>query len=80
MTQLIHSSDVYKDTELTLRDDGTYHCQPTKNNIGSLPTLFSDDGAFLQEPNSYLFYLKAVKKAKDLNCRYHLSEAITNLI
>lgn len=67
MTQLIHSSDVYKDTELTLRDDGTYHCQPTKNNIGSLPTLFSDDGAFLQEPNSYLFYLKAVKKAKDLN-------------
>lgn len=67
MTQLIHSSDIYKDTELTLKDDGTYHCQPTKNNIGSLPTLFSDDGAFLQEPNSYLFYLKAVKKAKDLN-------------
>lgn len=67
MTQLIHSSDVYKDTELTLRDDGTYHCQPTKNNIGSLPTLFSDDGAFLQEPNSYLFYLKVVKRAKDLN-------------
>lgn len=67
MTQLIHSSDVYKDTELTLRDDGNYHCQPTKSNIGSLPTLFSDDGYFLQEPNSYLFYLKTVKKAKDLN-------------
>ncbi|MBJ2108829.1 hypothetical protein [Proteus terrae] len=67
MTQLIHSSDVYKDTELTLKDDGTYHCQPTKSNIGSLPTLFSDGGTFLQEPNSYLFYLKAVKKAKDLN-------------
>ena len=38
-----------------------------KNNIGSLPTLFSDDGAFLKEPNNYLFYLKVVKKAKDLN-------------
>lgn len=67
MAQLIHSSDVYKDTELTLRDDGTYHCQPTKSSMGSLPTLFSDEGAFLSEPNSYFFYLKAIKKAKDLS-------------
>lgn len=67
MTQLIQSSDVYKETELTLRDDGTYHCQPTKGSIGSLPTLFSNNGTFLQEPNSYLFYLKAIKKAKDLS-------------
>ncbi|CAM4082122.1 hypothetical protein [Vibrio neonatus] len=60
MTQLIQSSDVYKKIELTPRDDSTYHCQPTKGNIGSLPTLFSHDGTFLQEPNSYLL-------AKDLN-------------
>ncbi|WP_412514007.1 tyrosine-type recombinase/integrase [Shewanella indica] len=71
MTQLIHSSNVYKQTELTLREDGTYHCLPTKDSIGSLPTLFSNNGTFLQEPNSYFFYLKVIKKAKDLNpcCR-----------
>ncbi len=67
MTLLIHSDDVYKNTELTLQDNDIYHCLPIKNNIGSLPTLFSDEGDFLQEPNSYFFYLKAIKKAKDLN-------------
>lgn len=67
MTNLIQSSDVYKNTELTFRNDGSCHCQPTKGNIGSLPTLFSHDGFFLKEPNSYFFYLKAIKKAKDLS-------------
>ncbi|MCL1127615.1 tyrosine-type recombinase/integrase [Shewanella surugensis] len=67
MTQLIQSSDVYKETELKLNDGSTYHCKPTKKNIGSLPTLFSREGVFLHEPNTYLFYLKATKKAKDLN-------------
>lgn len=67
MARIILSSDVYKDTKLKRNNDGTYHCQPTEENIGSLPTLFSHDGIFLHEPNSYLFYLKAIKKAKDLS-------------
>lgn len=67
MTYLIHSSDVYKETELQKLDDGSYHCLPASDNIGSLPTLFSKDGVFNHEANSYLFYLKAVKQAKDLS-------------
>lgn len=67
MTYLVHSSDVFKETELQKLDDGTLHCQPTNDNIGSLPTLFSQDGIFNHEANSYLFYLKAVKKAEDLS-------------
>ncbi|MBJ6940798.1 tyrosine-type recombinase/integrase [Vibrio cholerae] len=67
MTYLVHSSDVFKETELQKLDDGTFHCQPSNDNIGSLPTLFSQDGIFNYEANSYLFYLKAVKKAEDLS-------------
>ncbi|HIF9067348.1 tyrosine-type recombinase/integrase [Photobacterium damselae] len=67
MTYLVYSSDVFKDTELQKLDDGTFHYQPTNDNIGSLPTLFSQDGIFNHEANSYLFYLKAVKKAEDLS-------------
>ncbi|HFQ5166312.1 TPA: tyrosine-type recombinase/integrase [Vibrio vulnificus] len=67
MTYLIHSSDVYKETELQKLDDNSYHCLPTSDNIGSLPTLFSKDGIFNHEANSYLFYLKAVKEAEDLS-------------
>ncbi|GAM63928.1 transposase [Vibrio ishigakensis] len=67
MTYLIHSSDVFKEAELQKLDDGTFHCQPSNDNIGSLPTLFSQDGIFNHEANSYLFYLKAVKKAEDLS-------------
>ncbi|WP_210441882.1 tyrosine-type recombinase/integrase [Vibrio crassostreae] len=68
MTYLVHSSDVFKETELQkLNDDGTFHCLPSNDNIGSLPTLFSQDGVFNHEANSYLFYLKAVKKAEDLS-------------
>jgi integrase len=67
MTYLVHSSDVFKETELQKLDNGTFHCQPSNDNIGSLPTLFSQDGVFNHEANSYLFYLKAVKKAEDLS-------------
>ncbi|WP_387693112.1 tyrosine-type recombinase/integrase [Photorhabdus sp. RM71S] len=67
MTYLVHSSDVFKETEQQKLDDGTFHCQPSNDNIGSLPTLFSQDGIFNHEANSYLFYLKAVKKAEDLS-------------
>ncbi len=67
MTYLVHSSDVSKETELQKLDNGTFHCQPSTDNIGSLPTLFSQDGVFNQEANSYLFYLKAVKEAEDLS-------------
>ncbi|MEZ8729872.1 tyrosine-type recombinase/integrase [Vibrio splendidus] len=67
MTYFVHSSDVFKETELQKLDDGTFHYQPSNDNIGSLPTLFSQDGIFNHEANSYLFYLKAVKKAEDLS-------------
>ncbi|CAK2225784.1 Site-specific integrase [Vibrio crassostreae] len=67
MTYLVHSSDVFKETELKKLDDGTFYCLPSNDNIGSLPTLFSQDGVFNHEANSYLFYLKAVKKAEDLS-------------
>lgn len=67
MTYLVYSSDVSKETELRKLDDGTFHCQPTNDNIGSLPTLFYQNGIFNYEANSYLFYLKAIKKAEDLS-------------
>ncbi|WP_395356477.1 tyrosine-type recombinase/integrase [Vibrio sp. D3] len=67
MTYLVHSSDVFNETELQKLDNGTFHCLPFNDNIGSLPTLFSQDGVFNHEANSYLFYLKAIKKAKDLS-------------
>ncbi|MEZ8819229.1 tyrosine-type recombinase/integrase [Vibrio breoganii] len=63
---LIQSSNVYKQTELSISDN-TYQCSPVKGNIGSLPTLFNGDGSFNHEANSYLFYQKAVKDAKDLS-------------
>ncbi|WP_045395064.1 site-specific integrase, partial [Vibrio rotiferianus] len=53
-------------TELSISDN-TYQCSPVKGNIGILPTLFNGDGSFNHEANSYLFYQKAVKDAKDLN-------------
>lgn len=67
MTYLVYSSDVSKETELRKLDGGTFHCQPTNDNIGSLPTLFYQNGIFNHEANSYLFYLKAIKKAEDLS-------------
>ncbi|MDF9399753.1 tyrosine-type recombinase/integrase [Vibrio sp. 1180_3] len=63
---LIQSSNVYKQTEL-LVSDSTCQCSPLKGNIGSLPTLFNQDGSFNHEANSYLFYQKAIKAAKDLS-------------
>ena len=63
---LIQSSDVYKQTELSISDN-TYQCPPVKGNIGTLPTLFNGDGSFNHEANSYLFYQKAIKDAKDLS-------------
>ncbi|MEA5370719.1 tyrosine-type recombinase/integrase [Vibrio parahaemolyticus] len=62
---LIQSNNVYKETELSV-SNGECHCSPAKGNIGSLPTLFNQDGSFNREANSYLFYQKAVKAAKDL--------------
>lgn len=67
MAFLVNSSDVFNETKLQKLDDGTYHCQPTNDNIGSLPTLFWQDGVFNHEANSYLFYLKSVKEGKDLS-------------
>jgi hypothetical protein len=60
---LIQSSNVYKQTEL-LVSDSTCQCSPLKGNIGSLPTLFNQDGSFNHEANSYLFYQKAIKQLK----------------
>ncbi|MCH1919681.1 hypothetical protein L9G15_09570 [Shewanella sp. A3A] len=63
---LIQSSNVYKQTELSVSDNNC-QCTPVKGNIGSLPTLFNQDGSFNHEANSYLFYQKAIKAAKDLS-------------
>ena len=63
---LIQSSNVYTQTELSVSND-ICECSPLKENIGSLPTLFSQDGSFNHEANSYLFYQKAIKAAKDLS-------------
>ncbi|MCE2595862.1 tyrosine-type recombinase/integrase [Motilimonas cestriensis] len=67
MAQLIYSADVYADTEITWTDEG----QPTffikGKNLGSLPTLFDKEGRFIEEVNSYFFYLKNIKKLKDIN-------------
>ncbi|TCV26929.1 MULTISPECIES: tyrosine-type recombinase/integrase [Vibrio] len=63
---LIQSSNVYTQTELSVSND-ICECSPLKENIGSLPTLFNQDGSFNHEANSYLFYQKAIKKAKDLS-------------
>jgi site-specific recombinase XerD len=52
---------------LVANSDGLYHCSPLKDNIGSLPTLFTKEGAFNHEANSYFFYQKAIKQAKDLS-------------
>ncbi|CAK3866557.1 tyrosine-type recombinase/integrase [Vibrio crassostreae] len=63
---LIQSSNVYKQTELSVSND-ICDCTPLKGNVGSLPTLFNLDGSFNHEANSYFFYLKSIKAAKDLS-------------
>ncbi|MCC4787022.1 tyrosine-type recombinase/integrase [Vibrio splendidus] len=63
---LIQSSNVYKQTELSVSNN-TCQCSPIKGSIGSLPTLFNQDGSFNHEANSYLFYQKTIKAAKDLS-------------
>lgn len=67
MAYLVHSNNVFKQIELQQLDDGSFQCEPIRGNIGSLPTLFTQDGKFNHEANSYFFYLKAIKQAKDLS-------------
>ena len=67
MSVLIHSDDVFKETELIANSDGVFHCSPLKDKIGSLPTLFTNEGIFNHEANSYFFYQRAIKQAKDLS-------------
>jgi len=66
MSYLISSADVCTKAELKTNPQGELSCDPISGNIGSLPTLFTQDGAFNHEANSYLFYQKAIKQAKDL--------------
>ncbi|MGI2145063.1 tyrosine-type recombinase/integrase [Shewanella frigidimarina] len=66
MSFIIQSNNVYKDTELSINNN-EYQCSPLSGNIGSLPTLFNQNGSFNHEANSYLFYQKAVNDAKDLS-------------
>ena len=60
MSVLIHSDDVFKETELIANSDGVFHCSPLKDKIGSLPTLFTNEGIFNHEANSYFFYQRGV--------------------
>lgn len=65
MAFLINSDNVYKETDLSI-SDGNCTITSTANNIGSLPTLYSANGEFIHQANSYIFYQKAIKQAKDL--------------
>lgn len=67
MSYLIYSADVHTDTELKTNAKGELYCDSISGNIGSMPTLFTQDGIFNHEANSYLFYQKAIKRAKDLS-------------
>lgn len=65
MAFLIRSSDVFKETNLSI-SKGQCSVTPTTDNIGSLPTLYSENGEFNHQANSYFFYQKAIKQAIDL--------------
>ncbi len=65
MAFLINSSDVFKETALSV-NNGQCSITSTNDNIGSLPTLYFEDGEFIHQANSYFFYQKAVKQAIDL--------------
>ncbi|MGY3916020.1 tyrosine-type recombinase/integrase [Aeromonas australiensis] len=67
MSYLISSADVCTKTELKTDAQGALSCEPISGNIGSLPTLFNQDGTFNHEANSYLLYQKAINQAKDLS-------------
>lgn len=67
MSYLVYSADVHTKAELKTNTQGELSCDPISGNIGSLPTLFNQGGAFNHEANSYLFYQKAIKRAKDLS-------------
>lgn len=67
MSYLIYSADVHTKSELKTNAQGELYCDSISGNIGSMPTLFTQDGAFNHEANSYLFYQKAIKRAKDLS-------------
>ncbi|WP_434927554.1 tyrosine-type recombinase/integrase [Shewanella sp. HL-SH2] len=66
MSFIIQSNNIYKETDLSINNN-VCHCSPASGNIGSLPTIFNHDGSFNHEANSYLFYQKAAKDAKDLS-------------
>lgn len=65
MAFLISSDDVSKESQLSI-SDGQCSVAPSTDNIGSLPTLYSENGEFNHQANSYFFYQKAVKQAIDL--------------
>lgn len=65
MAFLIKSNKVFKETTLSI-NNSIYTATPINDNIGSLPTLYTGDGEFNHQANSYIFYQKAIKQAKDL--------------
>ena len=65
MAQLIYSSDVYVDTDIKWNDKGEPLFSMEGRNLGSLPTLYSEKGEFIEVVNSYFFDLEAVRRLKD---------------
>jgi integrase len=65
MAFLISSNDIFKKTDLSVTH-GKCTATPITGNIGSLPTLYSQNGEFVHQANSYIFYQKAVKQAVDV--------------
>lgn len=66
MANLIFSADVFDDARISINGDNTTITLKGKN-IGSLPTLYDCNGAFVSIVNSYFFDLKAISKLKDLS-------------
>ncbi|MDH5925109.1 site-specific integrase [Vibrio lentus] len=65
MAFLISSDNVFKESHLSI-SDGRCFVTPSADNISSLPTLYSENGEFNHQANSYFFYQKAVKQMIDL--------------
>ncbi len=58
----------FQRNKLHTSSNGVLHCCPLKNNIGSLPTLFTKKKASLtMKLIATFFYLKTVKTARDLS-------------
>ena len=67
MAKLIVSQNVFTDSSLTFDSSSHPFFTPNGKNLGCLPTLYGQDGQFIDIVNSWFFDLKAVKHLVDLS-------------